>query len=193
MTAEAPTHEEVVHFQIQEAKNELVAKVNACHENCRSLTQRLADIAVESINEARKTGLLLLELQEQTPEGQWMGLFSGSKGGNAPQIAFSWDTGRLYIKLANAMPEPIKTLPEGVRHLKDMLIACHALPASEGHGEQTRHEERSPFQALVKLAGEMQGCVSLWRKAAPTEDWSPELKMQVKSQLEPLVKFYQTL
>jgi hypothetical protein len=189
----APSHEEVVQSLIREANHQLVDKINEAHISCQGWAAKLAESALNSINMARETGLYLSELQEQTSTGKWTELFSGRKAGPSPQIHFSHDTAQRYIKLAKALPEPIKTLPEGIRHLTDMLRATGAIPESSGHGEQTSHAERSPFQALVKFAGEMQGCLSCWRKDKPVDEWSDELKSQVKRQLEPLVNFYQSL
>lgn len=190
---EAPTHEEVVQSLIHEASDKLVEKINQAHVQCQGWAAKLAASALGSINAARETGLYLLELQNQIPRGNWTELFTGRKAGPSPQIHFSHDTARQYIKLANAMPEPIKNLPDGVRYLTDMLRVTGVLPEIEGHGEQTSHEPRSPFQELTKFASELQGCLSLWSKAKPVEEWTPDLKSQVKRQLEPLVKFYQQL
>jgi hypothetical protein len=189
---DAPTHEEVVQSVMRQASQELITKINASHEECQSWANKLVEDAIHSINAARATGLYLIELQDQTPHGQWGRLFRSDSNPTA-QIRFNDVTASRWMRLANAMPEAIKTLPEGVRHLTDMLKATGALPESQGHGEQTRHEEKSPFQSLVKFAGEMQGCLSQWRKQKPVTDWEPQLKDQVKSQLKPLVDFYQTL
>lgn len=166
----------------------LIGRINEAHGKCQQWAKSLSEAAIHSINAARETGIYLLELQEQTPHGKWLPLF-GNRGSSVAVFAFSDDTARLYIKLANAMPDPIKTLPEGVRHLKDMLIAVEALGAPTGHGDQTRHEPRSPFQSLVKFAGEMQACLSTWRKDKPVAEWDLHLLEQVDSQIEPVVKF----
>jgi hypothetical protein len=79
-----------------------------------------------------------------------------------------------------------------IRELKGEQLR-RSLPKPSGYGKQTRHEERSPFQSLIKFAGEMQACLTGWRREKPVSDWSPELRDQVKSQLEPIVRFYQTL
>lgn len=192
MTNQAPTHEEVVQSLIRQANIELVDKINKSHSECYEWADKLKDAALGSINKARETGLYLIELQEQTPHGKWGSLFR-CKGDTEAPIHFNDVTASRWIRLAKALPEPIESLPDGIRHLTDMLKAVHALPESQGHGEQTKHEGRSPFQSLTKFTSEIQGCLSQWRKDKPIDEWSPELKDQVKSQLEPLVKFYQSL
>jgi hypothetical protein len=62
-------------------------------------------------------------------------------------------------------------------------------------GKPHRREKpsHSPYQSLVGLAAKMQGCLSLWRKEKPVAEWPPELRSGVKSQLEPIIRFYQSL
>lgn len=191
---ESPSHEEVVQGLIREANTKLIEKINASHGQIESCIQGLIEAIVLSINKARETGLYLIELQDQTAHGKWLSLFRTKANPQGP-ISFNDVTASRWIRLARALPNPVtkQTLPEGVRHVTDMLRVVHALPEPQGHGDQTAHEARSPFQALVKFAGEIQGCLAMWRKAKPIDQWDDDLKSQVKSQLEPLVKFYKSL
>lgn len=193
MNAEAPTHEEVVQSLIRNANIELIEKINQSHLRCVDLTKRLCEVALESINAARETGLYLNELQSQLPHGKYGKLFTDSKSGDAPVIHFTSWTAWKYGRIANSYPEPITQLADGIRNMKELCYASGILQEPTGHGEQTRHEERSPFQSLTKFASEIQACLTGWRKQKPVEDWEPDLRLKVKSQLEPVVKFYQSL
>ena len=191
---DAPSHEEVVQSLIRDANTKLVEKINQSHAQAEIFASETVDSIIRSINKAREAGLYLIELQEQTPHGAWAPLFRCKQYPAAP-ILFNDVTASRWMRLAKALPDALTrgTLPDGVRHLTDMLRIVHALPESSGHGEQTRHEERSPFQSLTKFTGELQACLSDWRRNKPVSEWEPHLRDQVKSQLEPLVQFYQSL
>jgi hypothetical protein len=62
-----------------------------------------------------------------------------------------------------------------------------------GKPHRREKQSRTPYQSLIGLAAKMQGCLSRWRKEKPVTEWSPNLRSGVKSQLEPIVRFYQTL
>jgi hypothetical protein len=178
-----------------ELAESLAVEINKRHESVLKLTHGLSAHILAAVNELRECGLLLLEYKEKAKHGEWQNLFKTAKGKSNSEVTFNFDynTGHRYMKLARAHPQEIKDLPEGISSIRDAMIAAGALPAPSGHKTQQAHEEPNIFQTLMRYTSQLQGLVPEGHSAEAIAAWTPDERAQLKTQLEPIVRLYESI
>jgi len=181
---------------MNELAQTLIQQIRDTHREVVAAGAELREALIKKVNAARATGFYLRELREhmkrqraffgddRTKAVQWTEMFRVGDGEEEFVFDFSVQTARTYIRLADAMPDPVKELPEALRCLKDVLIATGALSA-QGHGSQSRREGNF-FSLLVQHAGRFD---SLWAKHDGerfVREMTPDAREQVVTQLMPL-------
>jgi hypothetical protein len=179
----------------KELEKSLIEEINKRHTSAVKLTEGLSAHILDTVNELRQCGLLLIEFKEKTKHGEWQSLFATAKGKSCTDSTFGFDhsTATRYMKLARAHPEEITDLPQGIASVRDAMIAVGALPAPSGHKSQEAHLEPNVFQVLMRYTAQLQGLVPEDHSEDTVRAWAPEEKAQLKSQLEPIVRLYNVL
>lgn len=186
-------------MQIEES---IVSKINECHQEFLAIGQRNVEGIVEQINKAREIGIYLQGFKEELKKTRdengnrilWEKQFSSTRGKSETNFTFGFDyrTGHNYIRVAKILPEPITSLPEGVRVLSDVFRMSNALPEPEGRGAETAHEPEF-FSKTVKHLSGFLATVSKWREGEPLEKWSAKRREDLRDQIRPVVEFYEAL
>lgn len=180
-------------------ENPAAVKINECHAEFIALGKRNAEGVVEQINKAREIGNYLKAEQERLRELRrggasippWKKCFT-EKGATGCTFQFSYSTAVNYIRLADLLPEPIQSLPEGARVLTDIFRMSSALPAPERQEAQQAHDPGF-FGRSVKQVNGFLALLGKWRESEPVDSWSDRQKEDMKMQLKPVVEFYQAL
>ncbi len=170
-----------------------IERINVCHAEFAELGQRNSTGLVEQINKARETGILLQDEKAKCPHGSWKTKFRSFRGKVQTSFDFDFDyeTGRNFVSVAKALPEPITTLPEGVRVLTDIYRGMNALPdPKEQEGRRPRLEFLDRASKQVGVALEV---IGKWRAKTPVEQWTDRQREAVREQLQPLVELYNEL
>lgn len=164
----------------------LADSINNTHRECMGCDGELKEILLLKINKARECGIFLMEAKDKAGHGKWEDWVKVN-------ISFDVRMAQFYMKFAKANPKPVTHLEDGIASVKDAMIASGTIAPPQGHKSQLRHSNPNPFQSFVSLTSDIQGAFRKWQEQAPIDEWSDELKSQVKGQLEPLVKIYEQL
>ncbi len=126
--------------QAREAEAAAITSINAGHEECMRLGQSSSETLLALLNKIRETGLHLIELKRRTRHGAWLDLFASADGLANPNHVLDFDaqTGRNYMRTAQALPAKVLSLPDGARSLRDALVATGVLPASTREEQEAR-------------------------------------------------------
>lgn len=186
-------HESSKNEMILASQAATIERINACHKEFVELGQRNATGLVEQINKAREIGLLLIDEKAKCRHGEWQIKFQSAKGKSKTDFTFEFDymTGHNHIKVAKALPEPITSLPEGVRVLTDIYRGMGALPDPE---EQEGRRPRLEFlDRATKQVGVAMEVIGKWKAKTPVGQWTDRQREAVREQLQPLVELYNEL
>lgn len=179
-------HSESARLQIAAAQTSLAKAINQTHADCLASDTQIEEAVLRKINKARECGLFLIEAKQLAGHSRWATWVR-------EHLTFSIDTAKLYIRFAKANREPVTDLVAGINSLKDAMIACGALAAPNGHGEQNR----STSTFLDRFSDMTQRVYALFNgrleKEGDVSTWSEAERRAAKAQLEPLVKVYQQL
>jgi hypothetical protein len=162
----------------------LIEQINTAHREVCASANSARDALIAQVNKARQAGIYLDALREQTPHGQWEQMFS-SKSRTGSVFAFSVDTALLYIKISERIKQPITELAEGMRSLKDVMVAVGALNAPAGHGDQ-KPGALTPLSFLITETGRMR---SQWGKLGGDDylkSLSPKGREDIANQIQPM-------
>ncbi len=179
----------------QEIQQSLIGKINETHSECLACDTDIREVILRKVNKARECGIYLQELKESTPHGQWNALFASASGkpNENPAFHFTAETARQYVRFAGANKEPVTELTDGIRSVKDAMIASGALPA-KSHGDQNLHADESNF--WVNAGRQLQAFSTLWNKQEkhhPVTEWTPETAENFVAQMEPVIEKVNTI
>lgn len=169
----------------------LISHANSLHEQCTHATGVARDAQIDAINKLRELGLILLELKERTPHGQFLLLFPKNNNESNPnqRFAFSARWAQETMRIARAHPTPFYSLEEAKPYLRNV-----------GQEEETpkRIQSRSTLSwldhftdAAMKLTGFINGQEE--KAGTPIEQWPVDQRAATKAQLEPLIVIYNRL
>lgn len=172
-----------------ELQTSTTASINEAFSRFHALGERNRDGLIDQINAAREIGMHLEGEKKKTPHGQWLLRFRSCNGKVATdyQYEFSYELGKLFMRLYRGMQDVIYSLPDAVCSLKDMMVAVGALPQSQ-RGEQKRHGPKGWFAELVEVAMELDEVTNREFRKRPLIEWPiPEVE-QLEEQLRPLAQ-----
>lgn len=163
-----------------ELQTSIVAKINEEHGAFIALGERSTDALLAQLNKAREIGIHLAGLKKTLRHGEFSHLFSVTSEGVkniTPALCFSQKHGCEFMRFAAAHPDPIATVADGVRCLKDALILSGALPEPHRDTQQQAHGTLGVF---AKMKSCFMDGFSIFNKEAekqPVEQWpSPRLQ-----------------
>ncbi len=179
----------------QEIQQSLIGKINETHADCLACDTDIREVILRKVNKARECGIYLQELRESTPHGQWGDLFASDSGkpNQKPVFVFTAETARNYIRFAGANKEAFTELTDGIRSVKDAMIASGALPART-HENQNLHANESNF--FISAGKQLMAFGSLWDKQEkhhPVSAWTPETAEAFVAQMEPVIEKVNTI
>lgn len=130
----------------------LVALINANHATAQQDADRARALGESAVRHAIVAGLQLMALRQQTPHGQWEGLFpSGRKrlksenGNHVSHLAFDSSTACRYIAVATKLVTK-KLEPEQSRALMALAAGAEIVPESAA-----LLEEITPLKTLRQV------------------------------------------
>jgi hypothetical protein len=164
----------------QELETSLVTEINLAHQQCLACDSDLEELILKKCNCARKCGLNLINAKEKVGHGNWMSWVNSNLG-------FSLEMAHRYMRFHDAHPELWTELKEGIRSLKDAMIATGALVAASGHGQQTLHQPNF-FSFVAKYLTNFKAEWEKQLSRRPLEEWDQPEVEQFVSQLEPVVE-----
>lgn len=201
MSDSTATLQERIRTLNREETAKLDQEITDAHARVLRSSERTRQSLIEYVNAARETGLLLNKRKDETPHGQWLALFADAPAGanSNPAWNFTNETARIYMRLADRLPEAVTELPEAIGSLKDLLIANNIIAAPDGHGSQRSHA--LTFGSL--LTHDLGGLQSRWRKhglltgdglnEAKVQELSPPAKEQIHEQVRPFAELFSRL
>ena len=168
---------------ISELSQTLATTINTLHSECLNIDDKLEMIVLQKINKVRECGVMLSEAKAQVAHGQWIGWIKVN-------LTMSEDTAQLYMRFARANAEPVRYLADGIKTVKDAMVACGSLVPASGHGQQTA----STKTTLDKWVAQSMSLRELYRaeveKVGELSTWSVEKVDAMKSALQPLHDIY---
>ena len=157
--------------------------INSLHSECMIMDNQLEYIVLQKINKVRECGVMLTEAKAQVAHGQWIGWIKVN-------LTMSEDTAQLYMRFAKANAEPVRYLADGIKTVKDAMVACGSLVPASGHGQQTA----STKTTLDRWTAQAMSIRELWRgeveKVGELSTWSVEKVDAMKAALQPLHDIY---
>ena len=161
----------------------LATTINEMHSECMTVDNQLTLIVLQKINLVRECGVMLIEAKAQATHGQWLPWIKEN-------LTMSEDTAQLYMRFAKANPEPVRYLADGIKTVKDAMVACGTLSPAVGHGQQTA----STKTTLDRWTAQAMSLRELFRgeveKVGELSTWSVEKVDAMKAVLEPLHNIY---
>ncbi len=170
----------------QAALSTIAASINKAHSECMAADGDIRDVILGKINKARECGEFLLDAKERIGHGKWLNWVTAN-------LAFSEDTAARYMRFAKANTAPVRNLEEGVKSLKDAMIASGALPAKT-HESQNLHANESNF--FISAGKQLMAFGSLWDKQEkhhPVSQWAQETAEAFVAQMEPVIEKVNTI
>jgi hypothetical protein len=171
----------------------LVDRINAGHATLETMIEASKQAFIDQVNKAREVGLYLKELRdEEKKKGgkrHWTGMFATAFGKRniTSVLCFDYITGCRYIKLGEALPNPVETVPEAWSSLKDVMLAFGILSPGK-RSNQEAHE----VTVFAFLTAESNRFDAQWKKLQSrnffeqVRGMSPEEKAQVEDQIKPM-------
>ena len=160
--------------------------INSLHSECMIMDNQLEYIVLQKINKVRECGVMLIEAKSQVAHGQWIGWIKVN-------LTMSEDTAQLYMRFAKANTEPVRHLSDGIKTVKDAMVACGSLVPAVGHGQQTA----STKTTLDRWTAQSMSLREIYRgeveKVGELSTWSVEKVDAMKAALEPLHDIYMEL
>lgn len=176
----------VTKSSISELSQTLATTINTLHSECLNIDDKLEMIVLQKINKVRECGVMLTEAKAQVAHGQWIGWIKVN-------LTMSEDTAQLYMRFARANAEPVRYLADGIKTVKDAMVACGSLVPASGHGQQTA----STKTTLDKWTAQAMSLREIYRgeveKVGDLSTWSVEKVDAMKSALQPLHDIYMEL
>jgi len=164
----------------------LATTINTLHSECMNIDDKLELIVLQKINKVRECGVMLIEAKSQVAHGQWIGWVKVN-------LTMSEKTAQLYMRFANANSQPVDHLADGIKTVRDAMVACGSLAPALGHGQQTA----STKTTLDKWTAQAMSLRELYRgeveKVGELSTWSVEKVDAMKAVLEPLHDIYMEL
>jgi len=164
----------------------LATTINEMHSECMTVDNQLTMIVLQKINLVRECGIMLIEAKAQSTHGQWLPWIKEN-------LTMSEDTAQLYMRFAKANTEPVRHLADGIKTVKDAMVACGSLVPASGHGQQTA----STKTTLDRWTAQAMSLRELYRgeveKVGELSTWSVEKVDAMKAVLEPLHDIYMEL
>jgi hypothetical protein len=169
-----------------ELSTTLAASINTAHAECMACDDDIRTVVLKKINKARECGIFLMEAKAQCGHGKWLKWV-------ADNLRFGEGMALAYMRFATANPQPVEDLDDGIRCLKDAMIASGALSAPSGHGQQQR-SAHTWLDRIALAAGAVARLVNEHReKSGDVATWTAEERAAAKAQLDPLVKVWEAL
>jgi len=164
----------------------LATTINEMHSECMTVDNQLTMIVLQKINLVRECGIMLIEAKAQATHGQWLPWIKEN-------LTMSEDTAQLYMRFAKANTEPVRYLADGIKTVKDAMVACGSIVPASGHGQQTA----STKTTLDRWTAQAMSLRELYRgeveKVGELSTWSVEKVDAMKAVLEPLHDIYMEL
>ena len=164
----------------------LATTINEMHSECMTVDNQLTLIVLQKINLVRECGVMLIEAKAQATHGQWLPWIKEN-------LTMSEDTAQLYMRFAKANPEPVRYLADGIKTVKDAMVACGTLSPAVGHGQQTA----STKTTLDKWTAQAMSLRELYRgeveKVGDVTTWSEKQIDAMRSAIEPIAMIYEAL
>jgi hypothetical protein len=168
---------------ISELSQTLATTINTLHSECLNIDDKLEVIVLQKINKVRECGVMLSEAKAQVAHGQWIGWIKVN-------LTMSEDTAQLYMRFARANAEPVRYLADGIKTVKDAMVACGSLVPASGHGQQVA----STRTTLDRWVAQSMSLRELYRaeveKVGELSTWSVEKVDAMKAALQPLHDIY---
>ena len=166
-----------------ELSTTLATTINGIHSECLTIDNQLEMIVLQKINLVRECGIMLIEAKAQATHGQWLPWIKDN-------LTMSEDTAQLYMRFAKANPEPVRYLADGIKTVKDAMVACGTLSPAVGHGQQTA----STKTMLDRWTAQSMSLREIYRgeveKVGELSTWSVEKVDAMKAALQPLHDIY---
>ena len=160
--------------------------INSLHSECMIMDNQLEYIVLQKINKVRECGVMLIEAKSQVAHGQWLGWIKVN-------LTMSSRTAQLYMLFANANTQPVTHLADGIKTVKDAMVACGSLVPAVGHGQQTA----STKTTLDRWTAQAMSLREIYRgeveKVGELSTWSVEKVDAMKAALQPLHDIYMEL
>ena len=160
--------------------------INSLHSECMIMDNQLEYIVLQKINKVRECGVMLIEAKSQVAHGQWIGWIKVN-------LTMSEDTAQLYMRFAKANTEPVRHLSDGIKTVKDAMVACGSLVPASGHGQQTA----STKTTLDRWTAQAMSLREIYRgeveKVGDLSTWSVEKVDAMTAALQPLHDIYMEL
>lgn len=164
----------------------LATTINTLHSECMNIDDKLELIVLQKINKVRECGVMLTEAKAQVAHGQWIGWIKVN-------LTMSEDTAQLYMRFARANAEPVRYLADGIKTVKDAMVACGSLVPASGHGPQTA----STRTMLDKWTAQAMSLRELYRaeveKVGDVTTWSDQQIDAMRDAIEPIAAIYDAL
>ena len=160
--------------------------INSLHSECMIMDNQLEYIVLQKINKVRECGVMLIEAKSQVAHGQWLGWIKVN-------LTMSSRTAQLYMLFANANTQPVTHLADGIKTVKDAMVACGSLVPAVGHGQQTA----STKTMLDKWVAQSMSLRELYRseveKVGDETSWSEKQIDAMREAIEPIAMIYEAL
>ena len=129
---------------------------------------------------------MLIEAKAQVAHGQWIGWIKVN-------LTMSSRTAQLYMLFANANTQPVTHLADGIKTVKDAMVACGSLVPAVGHGQQVA----STKTTLDKWVAQSMSLRELYRseveKVGDVTSWSEKQIDAMREAIEPIAMIYEAL
>ena len=164
----------------------LATTINSIHSECMTIDNQLEMIVLQKINKVRECGVMLIEAKSQVAHGQWIGWVKVN-------LTMSEKTAQLYMRFANANSQPVKHLADGIKTVRDAMVACGSLTPALGHGQQTA----STKTTLDRWTAQAMSLRELYRgeveKVGDVTTWSEKQIHAMREAIEPIAMIYDAL
>jgi len=164
----------------------LATTINEMHSECMTVDNQLTMIVLQKINLVRECGVMLIEAKAQATHGQWLPWIKEN-------LTMSEDTAQLYMRFAKANAEPVRHLADGIKTVKDAMVACGSLVPASGHGQQTA----STKTTLDRWTAQAMSLRELYRgeveKVGDVTTWSEKQIHAMREAIEPIAMIYEAL
>lgn len=181
-------YDAAVAVQKREAAEASITRINALHGQCCAADADINRLLLGKINHARECGLELIQYGKAN-KGAFKASFGKKAGASSCPFSFEYGTAKIYMRFARAHPAPITLLADGIRCLKDALIASGSLAAPNGHGPQKLHTFDFAG-AITKHAFDFKSLWGTQLKREPIEKWTDDRKEIVRDELEWFARTY---
>lgn len=178
-------------IQAREAKDEAVREINAAFARMEERNKAGTQLLVDQVNEARAIGLHLIGLKKASKRD--FGTLFTSDSGRAnqnPVFGFTAEYGRVFMRLAEKLPDPIISLPEHAKSLKDVLVLMEALPAS-ARGDQSARGTMNWLSTLQRQGMTMLAIVGKEEEKLDLREWPRTQVQALVDQLKPFNEKYE--